>query len=117
MTSEIKSMFKDITNEFFSSLGNMGIVESESSVYQCGHIIIANLMLSASSFNPAQRATVAEPYRPKKTVNTYAGFVTTQWNQVVYTGYNYVGTNGQFELTDSGNHNSKFARVKLTYCI
>lgn len=116
MTSVIKSMFKDITNEYFSSLGSMSIVSSDSSVYQCGHIIIVNLILSASSFNSAQNATVAEAYRPKKNINSYAGFVASQWNQVVHVGYNYIGTNGEFILTDNGS-GDKFARVKLTYCI
>ena len=117
MTSTIKCMYKDITNEFFSALGNMSIVVDESSVYQCGHIIIVNLLLSASAFNPAQKGTVAEAYRPKKSINTYAGFVATQWNINVYTGYCYFGSNGNFELTDTASHNSKFARVKATYCI
>lgn len=116
MTSTIKSMYKDITNEYFSSLGNMSIISSDSSVYQCGHIIIVNLILSASSFNSAQSATVAEAYRPKKAINSYAGFVVTQWNQTVHVGYNYIGTDGAFILTDSTS-GDKFARVKLTYCI
>lgn len=117
MTSTIQSMYKDITNEYFSSLGNMSIVSSDSSVYQCGHIIIVNLILSASSFNSAQNATVAEAYRPKKNINSFAGFVTSQWNQVVHVGYNYIGTGGEFVLTDNGSNGDKFARVKLTYCI
>ena len=116
MTSTIQSMYKDITNEYFSSLGNMSIVSSDSSVYQCGHIIIVNLILSASSFNSAQDATVAEAYRPKKNINSFAGFVASQWHQGVHVGYNYIGTSGEFVLTDSTS-GDKFVRVNLTYCI